>query len=110
MRVDMDVQCHQSPARIRGLRHERLASPAELPYLIEPAQVGDAGIIGDAFAQRMLCKGGHQLAARGAARCCVLVAVEAEIGRASGRERVCQYGEISGVAVSLKTKQATEKG
>src|SRR3546814_2023869 len=26
----------------------------------------------------MLCKGGHQLVARGAARCCVLVAVEAE--------------------------------
>src|SRR3546814_2044855 len=78
MRVDMDVQCHQSPARIHGLRHERLASPAELPCLIEPAQVGDAGIIGDAFAQRMLCKGGHQLVARGAARCCVLVAVEAE--------------------------------
>src|SRR3546814_13813981 len=26
----------------------------------------------------MLCKGGHQLVARGAARCCVLVPVEAE--------------------------------
>src|SRR3546814_11163189 len=28
-----------------------------------------------------------------------------EIGRASGRERVCQYGEMSGVAVSLKKKK-----
>src|SRR3546814_19231702 len=28
-----------------------------------------------------------------------------EIGRASGRERVCQYGYIPGVAVSLKTKK-----
>src|SRR3546814_13300180 len=30
--------------------------------------------------------------------------VLAEIGRASGRERVCQYVKISGVAVSLQTK------
>src|SRR3546814_21184086 len=29
----------------------------------------------------------------------------AEIGRASGRERVCQYVSISVVAVSLNTKQ-----
>src|SRR3546814_13521051 len=28
-----------------------------------------------------------------------------EIGRASCRERVCQYGSIPGVAVSLKTKK-----
>src|SRR3546814_12929893 len=32
------------------------------------------------------------------------VEVDGEIGRASGRERVCQYGEISVVAVSLKKK------
>src|SRR3546814_14603835 len=31
-----------------------------------------------------------------------------EIGRASCRERVCQYGEISVVAVSLKKKQNKE--
>src|SRR3546814_12036570 len=30
---------------------------------------------------------------------------EAKIGRASGRERVCQYVSISGVAVSLKKKK-----
>src|SRR3546814_19693521 len=30
-----------------------------------------------------------------------------EIGRASCRERVCQYVEISGVAVSLKKKKET---
>src|SRR3546814_12919607 len=28
-----------------------------------------------------------------------------QIGRASGRERVCQYGEISVVAVSVKKKK-----
>src|SRR3546814_14563464 len=28
-----------------------------------------------------------------------------EIGKGAGRERVCQYGEISGVAVSLKKKK-----
>src|SRR3546814_20811943 len=32
-----------------------------------------------------------------------------KIGRASCRERVCQYVEISGAAVSLKKKQATTK-
>src|SRR3546814_17513711 len=30
------------------------------------------------------------------------VRVGREIGRASGRERVCQFGEISGVAVEVK--------
>src|SRR3546814_18063985 len=30
---------------------------------------------------------------------------ESKIGRASGRARVCQYGAISGVAVSLKKKK-----
>src|SRR3546814_16502870 len=30
--------------------------------------------------------------------------IETQVGRASGRERVCQYVEISVVAVSLKTK------
>src|SRR3546814_18356808 len=29
----------------------------------------------------------------------------AQIGRAAGRERVCQYGEITGVAVTLKKTQ-----
>src|SRR3546814_13343326 len=32
-----------------------------------------------------------------------------EIGRASCRARVCQYGEISGVAVSLKKKRETKE-
>src|SRR3546814_18704413 len=32
-----------------------------------------------------------------------------EIGRATGRERVCQYVKISVVAVSLKKKQEKEK-
>src|SRR3546814_13945603 len=32
-----------------------------------------------------------------------------EIGRASGRERVCQYGSISVVAVSLKKKKKRRK-
>src|SRR3546814_18746865 len=31
--------------------------------------------------------------------------IMAETGRASGRERVCQYGEISGVAAALKKKK-----
>src|SRR3546814_15969450 len=31
--------------------------------------------------------------------------IESQIGRASCRERVCQYVSISGVAVSLKTTQ-----
>src|SRR3546814_16458373 len=33
----------------------------------------------------------------------------AKIGRAACRERVCQYGYISGVAVSLKKKKKTNK-
>src|SRR3546814_12914527 len=39
----------------------------------------------------------------GAALSLVVLTVR-EIGSASGRERVCQYGWISGVAVSLKKK------
>src|SRR3546814_13345976 len=36
--------------------------------------------------------------------------VEPEIGRASGRERVCQYVWITVVAVSLKNKTKTSTG
>src|SRR3546814_13408997 len=32
-----------------------------------------------------------------------------QIGRASGRERVCQYGAVSGVAVALKTNHYAKK-
>src|SRR3546814_12759985 len=35
----------------------------------------------------------------------VLVAIEEQNGRAPCRERVCQYGEIAGVDVSLKKKK-----
>src|SRR3546814_20468951 len=39
-----------------------------------------------------------------AARCIILHPKRAEIGSASRRERVCQYGSISGVALSSTTK------
>src|SRR3546814_18512326 len=38
-----------------------------------------------------------------------LVRTNMEIGRASCRDRVCQYGEISVVAVTLKQKPETQK-
>src|SRR3546814_15372460 len=41
---------------------------------------------------------------------CLPPAESDEIGRASCRERVCQYVEISVVAVSLKKKQRDDKG
>src|SRR3546814_16126403 len=37
-----------------------------------------------------------------------MAGAEQQIGRASGRERVCQYGEISVVAVSLKQTNTRE--
>src|SRR3546814_17303694 len=39
------------------------------------------------------------------ARILAVLLVDQEIGRASCRERVCQYGEISVVAVSLKKNE-----
>src|SRR3546814_12335426 len=51
----------------------------------------------------------HELFAVGFTRAPALLRVLEEIGRASCRESVCQYVEISGVAVSLKKKIKTKR-
>src|SRR3546814_16231890 len=85
-----DRRAHSRRRRYRCTPDRRLsAAPAEqlyrLPYL--PRWTNDCAAMG-------LCRRCDRDQCRD----------DTPIGRASGRERVCQYVEISGVAVQLKKK------
>src|SRR3546814_12706128 len=83
-------------ARLDHVGH--VAVPVDADLLDHPAEVAKAALDGLLGAHDRLITRGHQPLGR----------VETEIGRASCRERVCQYGSRSVVAVSLENKYSTD--
>src|SRR5690606_12684335 len=76
--VDPDVERKQLAAGIPPGFAQRPAVPSELADLVEPALLGDADIIGDAMAQRIVGERCHELVARAKAFGGALRGVETE--------------------------------
>src|SRR3546814_15546302 len=96
--IVLDAALHEQRAETGAVgRHDRAIAAAFGPGQAEPAIAAALGLLRPVHLDPAV-RTGERAMLRGIGR-------EFEIGRASCRERVCQYVWISGVAVSLKKKK-----